>query len=206
MSRLLAADFSQLGQEVEKIKGADMLHIDIMDGHFVPNLSMGPALVEALRGKTPLHFDVHLMLTHPLEYVQAFRDAGADSITFHVECGDQPETVIQKILDSGAQAGVAIKPDTPAEAVGPWGERLQFCTIMTVHPGFGGQKMIPQALEKISQLKARFPQLQIEVDGGVNPDTAPLCAKAGADILIAGTAVFRAQDPEGEMQRLRAAK
>ncbi len=199
---LLAADFSDLGREVAKIEEADMLHVDIMDGHFVPNLSIGPAVVAALRKKTELVFDVHLMLEKPLPYIKIFREAGADIITFHVECQDPPEALIEAIRASGAKPGVALGPKTPVSAIGSWGAELAQATIMTVEPGFGGQKMIPEPLEKIFQLKARFPGILVEIDGGVNLETAPLCKAAGADILVAGTSVFRAEDPRLEMRCL----
>ncbi|MDE6837513.1 MAG: ribulose-phosphate 3-epimerase [Acutalibacter sp.] len=199
---LLAADFSALDREVAKIKQADMLHIDIMDGHFVPNISFGPGVVAALRDKTRLLFDVHLMLEHPMPYIAPFRKAGADVITFHVECKDDPEELIAAIRSSGAQAGAAVSPGTPASAIGDWGRRLRQVTVMTVNPGFGGQKLMLDPLRKIFQLKYRFPRLLVEVDGGVNLETAPLCKAAGADILVAGTSVFQAEDPYLEMRCL----
>lgn len=200
---LLAADFSCFAQEVEKAATADYLHIDIMDGRFVPNLSMGPQVVEALRGKSRLVFDVHLMLEHPLPYVEVFRKAGADRITFHVECADNPAQVIEAILASGAKAGMAVKPATPVEALLPYGERLSQVTVMTVEPGFGGQSLIPEALKKIKAIKEAFSHLLVEIDGGVNRETLPLCREAGADVLVAGTAIFRAEDPAAEIAFLR---
>lgn len=199
---LLAADFSALDREVAKIEQADMLHIDIMDGHFVPNISFGPAVVSALRDKTRLLFDVHLMLERPKSYIPVFRKAGAGVITFHAECKEDPEELIDTIRASGAEAGAAISPETPASAVGDWGSRLRQVTVMTVHPGFGGQKLMLEPLRKIFQLKCRFPHLLVEVDGGVNLETAPLCKAAGADILVAGTSVFQAEDPYLEMRCL----
>lgn len=199
---LLAADFSALDREVAKIQQADMLHIDIMDGHFVPNISFGPAVVEALRSKTRLLFDVHLMLERPMAYIPAFRKAGADVITFHVECKEDPQELVRAVRASGAMAGCAINPKTPASAIGEWGRQLRQVTVMTVNPGFGGQQMKVEALRKVFQLKARFPGLLVEVDGGVNLETAPLCKAAGADILVAGTSVFQAADPYLEMRCL----
>lgn len=201
---LLAADFSALGQEITRIKDADSLHIDVMDGVFVPNISMGPGIIRALRDKTSLFFDVHLMILRPLPYVEVFRKAGADSITFHVECSDDPAAVVDAILRTGAKAGVALKPATGVEAIGDWGGKLSSVTVMTVEPGFGGQKLMPGPLQKISQIKERFPHLLVQVDGGVNRDTISLCAQAGADSIVAGTAVFGAPDPQKEIGRLRA--
>ncbi len=200
---LLAADFSRLGEEVKKVSSADLLHIDIMDGRFVPNLSMGPCVVSALRGKTDLIFDVHLMLEDPLPYIRIFREAGADRITFHAECAADPEKVISEIEACKAQAGMALKPGTPAEKLFPFAERLSQVTIMTVEPGFGGQKLMEKPLEKIKLLKEAFPHLSFEVDGGVCRETLSLCRSAGADILVAGTAVFRAEDPAREIAFFR---
>ena len=200
---LLAADFSALGRDIARVPEVELLHIDVMDGVFVPNLSMGPQIVEALRDKTRQIFDVHLMLLHPARYIPVFRKAGADWLTFHVECEDDPEEVLQAIQASGAKAGMALKPGTSPQALFPYGERLHSVTIMTVEPGFGGQVLQREPLEKIRVLKERFPHLHLEVDGGVNRETASLCRQAGADILVAGTAVFRAENPGREMAFLR---
>ena len=200
---LLAADFSALGQEIARIPSAEMLHIDVMDGRFVPNLSMGPQIVAALRDKTEQIFDVHLMLEHPLPYIESFRKAGADIITFHIECGDDPAELIRAIRNSGAKAGIAVKPGTPVENLFPYGEDLYLVTVMTVEPGFGGQKLMPGPLEKIARLKEKFPHILAEVDGGVNLETAGLCKEAGTDVLVAGTAVFGAEDPERAIALLR---
>lgn len=200
---LLAADFSALGAEVERVREAEILHIDIMDGNFVPNLSMGPQIVKALRGKTQQVFDVHLMLLHPKEYIPVFRKAGADWLTFHIECEDDPGEVLSAIEESGANPGLAIKPATPIQELFPYGDRLHSVTIMTVEPGFGGQTMQKEPLEKIRELKQRFPHILVEVDGGVNFETAPLCREAGADVLIAGTGVFGAEKPSEAMVMLK---
>lgn len=200
---LLAADFADLAGELKRIGPADMVHVDIMDGHFVPNISIGPGVVAALRDRTGLPFDVHLMLDKPLRYIETFRKAGADSITVHAECSDPLKEVIQAILASGAKAGVALRPATPASAIGDWGALLSQVTIMTVEPGFGGQRMMFEPLEKIRQIKGRFPQMLAEVDGGVNLETAARCKAAGADILVAGTSVFQSEDAAAEIEALR---
>ena len=200
---LLAADFSAMGEQLRRAQQAEAVHIDIMDGNFVPNLSMGPQMVEALRPQSSQIFDVHLMLRRPLSYIPVFREAGADWLTFHIECEDDPVKVLEAIEKSGAKAGMAIKPGTPVEALYPYGGRLHSVTVMTVEPGFGGQKLMEGPLEKVRQLKERFPHLVVEVDGGVNEETAPLVRQAGADLLVAGTAVFRAERPAEAMARLR---
>lgn len=200
---LLAADFSDLGREVARVAEAPMLHIDVMDGCFVPNLSIGPAVIAALRDKTDLFFDVHLMLSHPLKYIDAFRKAGADSISFHIECEDDPARVLCAIRESGARPGLAVSPGTDPARLVPYGRGLYLVTVMTVEPGFGGQKLMPECLEKIPYIKKNLPGALVEVDGGVNLETAPLCREA--DILVAGTAVFRAPQPALAIRQLREA-
>lgn len=199
---ILSADFAHLGQACRQVldAGADMLHFDVMDGHFVPNISFGVPVLASLHKALPQAFyDVHLMISHPLAYVDAFAGAGASLITFHLESEDPPQAVIEAIHAAGCQAGLSIKPGTPVEEVFPYLDQLELVLVMSVEPGFGGQKFMPIALEKLSALarecEARGRELYLEVDGGVDARTAPLCIAAGANLLVAGSAVFGAADP-----------
>lgn len=201
---ILAADFSALGQEVEKVQSADLLHIDVMDGHFVPNLTIGPAVVKALRSKSALPFDVHLMLSHPLKLLDAFAQAGADIISAHIESEDDPVKVIRRTLELGKKAGIAISPDTSTDAlerIRPVAPYIYSITVMTVYPGFGGQSFLPAPLAKLPDLRRMFPQALLELDGGVCKETLPQCKDA--DILVAGTAVFGAKNPAEAIENLR---
>lgn len=208
---ILAADFSQLGQQCKMVldAGADMLHIDVMDGHFVPNISLGVPVLESLHKALPQAFyDVHLMISHPLSYIQPFVDAGADLITFHLECDSPVQQTIDAIRKAGCKVAISIKPNTPAEDVLPWLEQLDMVLVMSVEPGFGGQAFMESALDKIACIRKHAQEkglnhLMIQVDGGINPTTAAACVKASADVLVAGSAVFRSADPKQAVANLR---
>ncbi|TWB12982.1 ribulose-5-phosphate 3-epimerase [Nitrospirillum amazonense] len=192
---ILSADFASLGAEVRAITaaGADYIHVDVMDGHFVPNLTIGPAVVKALRAHTGRPFDVHLMISPVDPYLEAFADAGADIITVQAEATTHLDRTLERIRALGKKAGVALNPSTPESAVTYVLDRLDLVLVMTVNPGFGGQSFIPAMIPKIQALRGMVGRrpIQIEVDGGVNHETARLCVQAGAEVLVAGSAVFQ---------------
>jgi len=205
---LLAADIGHLADEIGRVEdaGADLLHLDIMDGHFVPNLTFGPVVVEHVRKAATLPLDVHLMIEEPERYAGVFREAGADNITFHHECVRDPGKLIDEIRGAGATAGLSLRPDTPVETVYPYLDLVEMVMVMTVHPGFGGQKLIPHCLDKVKALREHAgPDLDIQVDGGVNESTIKAVAEHGANVIVAGVGVFRAPDVVAAVAALREA-
>jgi ribulose-phosphate 3-epimerase len=207
---LLSADFSKLAEEIATVEAAaDVLHLDVMDGHFVPNLTIGPAIVKALRSHTKLTFDCHLMISEPQKYIDAFLGAGAEMISIHVETEPHLQRALQMIRDGGAKAGIAINPATAAETLSNAIEYCDFVLVMSVNPGFGGQKFLEPVVPKIRQIarmvRERGVPVDIEVDGGIDAKTAPAVVAAGASILVAGSAVFGQKDRPAAIEAIRTA-
>ncbi|MFC4184645.1 ribulose-phosphate 3-epimerase [Saccharococcus thermophilus] len=206
---ILSANFAFLGEEIRDVEqgGADYIHVDVMDGHFVPNITIGPLIVEAIRPVTNLPLDVHLMIEQPDRYIPAFAKAGADFLSVHVEACPHLHRTIHLIKENGVKAGVVLNPHTPVEMIQHIIEDVDVVLLMTVNPGFGGQKFIPSVLPKIRQVaqfvKERNLSVEIEVDGGINAETARLCVEAGANVLVAGSAIYNKRDRAAAIRALR---
>ena len=206
---ILSADFAALADAIDAVAPeTDMLHVDVMDGHFVPNLTIGPPVVASLRKHTELYLDCHLMMTNPGEYLEAFRKAGADGCSVHVEVGDTG-ALIEQMRTLGLDVGLAVNPDTPFDAFAEWLDQLDLLLLMTVFPGFGGQSFIADVMPKVRQareeIERRGLRACIQVDGGIDDETATVAAAAGADVFVAGSAIFGADDPRAAAARIRAA-
>jgi ribulose-phosphate 3-epimerase len=206
---LLACDFSRLAEEIHRVEegGADWLHVDVMDGHFVPNLTMGPVIVEAIRKCTKLPLDIHLMVDHPEQCAQSFIDAGSEMLTLHIEAEGVATAAklvkaLRHIKAAGARAGLSVRPRTKAESLKPFLSQLDLVLVMTVEPGFGGQAFIPEVVPKVAQLRQWYAG-DLSVDGGINAETGRLCRQAGANVFVAGTYVFRAASCKQAIESLR---
>ncbi len=207
---ILAADFARLGEEVHRIEGeTDILHVDVMDGHFVPNISLGVPVVASLRKTTSLYLDCHLMTTNPADYLAEFAAAGSDLVTVHIEAVPDPSLVAADARAAGLDFGLVLNPATPFDAVAPFVEVCDMLLVMSVQPGFGGQAFMPEVLPKVEAARklvdSRGLPTDIQIDGGITPETAPPARRAGADVFVAGSAIFRADDPVAAMAALRAA-
>ena len=206
---ILASDFSRLAEEVKSIEnaGADLVHIDVMDGMFVPNITLGAPVITCLKGKTTLPFDVHLMINEPARYIDDFAKAGADIITFHIEATDDVKGTIEKIKNAGIKPALSIKPGTPADVVFPYLEDLYMVLVMTVEPGFGGQSFMPETMPKVKAIREKANELgldlRIQVDGGIDDKTVSAATENGADVLVAGSYVFKATDRAEAIRKLK---
>ena len=205
---ILSADFARLADEIAQVAsaGVNIVHLDVMDGHFVPNITIGPPVVAKLRSHTNLVFDSHLMISNPAKYAERFVEAGVNHITFHIEATDEPEKLIDKLHKLDVTAGICLNPETPVEAVEKIAPLCDMVLVMTVHPGFGAQKFMPEAAKKIARIREIVgPNIRIEVDGGIDPKTAPIVVSYGADTLVAGNAIFAKPDRIAAINAIRQA-
>ena len=201
---ILSSDFARLAEEIESIKNCDMVHIDVMDGHFVPNLTFGAPVVKCIRKYTELFFDCHLMISDPLKYAKDFAAAGADLITFHYESDNDPKEVIDEIKRLGCKVGISVKPKTNVEEIYPYLDDVDLVLIMSVEPGFGGQSFMPEVLDKVVKLKKLNKKFVIEIDGGIDDKTIYLAKEAGVDICVAGSYIFKQKDRIETIKKLKA--
>jgi ribulose-phosphate 3-epimerase len=206
---ILSADFARLAEQVDQVSAqADLLHVDVMDGHFVPNLTIGPPVVQSLRPRTDLFLDCHLMVDNPGDLIDDFAKAGADRCIVHVELGD-PRPLFARLRGLDVGVGLTLNPETPFDAVAPYLEEIDLLLVMSVHPGFGGQSFIADVLDKVRAARGLIDErglaAEIEIDGGIDPETAPLAAAAGVDVLVAGSAIFHADDPAAAAAAIREA-
>jgi ribulose-phosphate 3-epimerase len=203
---VLSADFARLGDEIAEITsaGVNMVHLDVMDGHFVPNITIGPPVIAKLRKESNLVFDAHLMISEPARYAESFIKAGADHITFHIEVADDPRELIDRLHDLGCSAGICLNPETPVEAIASIAPLCDMVLVMTVHPGFGGQAFMPEAAKKVVQVREIVgSDIRVEVDGGIDPQTTPTVVSYGADTLVAGNAIFAKNDRIAAINAIR---
>ena len=205
---ILSSDFARLADEIDEIAsaGVNMVHLDIMDGHFVPNITIGPPVVEKLRMHSRLVFDCHLMISDPAKYIDRFAGAGANHITFHIEVADEPKEIIDKLRELGCTAGICLNPETPVKTIEKVAPLCDMVLVMTVHPGFGAQEFMPEAAKKIAQVRRLVgPEIRVEVDGGIDVETTPIVVSYGADTLVAGNAIFAKTDRIAAIEAIREA-
>jgi ribulose-phosphate 3-epimerase len=205
---ILSSDFAELANEITEIESADvkMVHLDVMDGHFVPNITIGPPVVSKLRQHSKLVFDCHLMISEPAKYIERFAEAGANHITFHIEATDEPEAIIERLGELGCTAGICLNPETEVEAIEKVAKLCDMVLVMTVHPGFGAQEFMPEVAKKIVRVRELVgPDIRVEVDGGIDVETTSVVVSYGADTLVAGHAIFDQKDRVAAIEAIRAA-